>query len=407
MSTAFFLLVTAGCVAALAYRLRELTRNPGDRSLRALCLLLAAIAVSVGVLPFVPALDRLIGIPQLGGFVSDCAVLVAAGAGQVFLIRVYQPPEQALSQARWRYRAMVATLVAIIVLFVLSPPDPHFFHGDPRTMTGHLPVLPSPYLYLYLHSLYLGGTLIAVIRMCLRYAGLTEQRFLRTGLRVLTAGCVVALVYVVTFAVTFTLPEFGVDVDSWAAATVRPMYLTADMLVITGSVIPSLGPKWQRVADNRALRRLRPLWHAVYQASPDIALFPPTTGGDVRLRLYRQVIEIRDAQLALRPYVDPRAARIAGTLGRYAGLSDRRVAAVVEAATLAAALAAKATGRPPSEHPEPPMTTPAALDGAVASEVAWLGQVARAFHTSPIVTRTLATLSGQDHQGRYRRPRPR
>lgn len=392
MTTAVYLLVTAGCLAALVYRLRELASKPHDLSLQALCLLLAAITVSVGVLPFAYWLERVTGIAQIGGFISDCAVLIAAGAGQAFLIRVYQPPEVALSQVRWRYRAMYGTLVAIVVMFVLSPPDLDQFRGDPGTMTGHLSLLPKPYLYLYPHSVYLGGTLIAVIRMCRRYAALTEHRYLRIGLRILTVGCAVGLVYTVTYLVTITLTEFDVDVDSWADVVI-PMYLGTDLLIIAGCVLPSLGPKWQRIADNRALRRLRPLWEAVYHASPDIVLFPPTTEGDPRLRLYRYVIEIRDAQLTLRPYVDPRAASIAEAFARDARLSDRRTAAVVEAATLASALKAKAAGDPPapSEPPEPPASV--SLNGELAGEVAWLREVAKAFRTSPIVTRTLEELS--------------
>ena len=52
----------------MVYRLRELARKPHDLSLQALCLLLAAITVSVGVLPFAYSLERITGIAQIGGY---------------------------------------------------------------------------------------------------------------------------------------------------------------------------------------------------------------------------------------------------------------------------------------------------------------------------------------------------
>ena len=61
----------------------------------------------------------------------------------------------------------------------------------------------------------------------------------------------------------------------------------------------------------RDLRRLRPLHDALRRPVPqaaDHAVPNPDPGG--RFQLHRQVIEIRDAMLALRPYRDP---RVAGT----------------------------------------------------------------------------------------------
>ena len=60
---------------------------------------------------------------------------------------------------------------------------------------------------------------------------------------------------------------------------------------------------WTRCGLWLAYWRLRPLWAALLQAVPDVEL-PAERGAGVgiRWRLLRRVIEIRDAELALRPY---------------------------------------------------------------------------------------------------------
>jgi hypothetical protein len=397
MSTIVMLVVTGGCLTALATKVHDLRRAPGDRPLRALCLLLAGLTGSVGIQPVVPLLDRTAGISMLGGFLGECAVLVAAGAGQVFLIRMYNPEQLAQRKSRRRYRLLVATLATMAVMFVLSPPDPG---SPPITSTGHLSLLPQPYLYLYLYSAFLGSTLIAVLRMTLRYAILTEQRFLRLGLRILTVGCAAGLVYTITSLVSLTLYEVGMDVDSWESATITPMYLVTDALMLAGCTIPSLAPRvargWRWISDSQARRHLHPLWLALYQATPDIALFPPPVGrradhGDARMHLYRQVIEIHDGRLALRPYLDPRAAEIAATLAQQAWLTNAQIAAISEAAMLVAAIAAKAAGHPSTATEPCPASPVGGTD--LAAEVAWLRQVSRAFRSSPIVTDTARLLS--------------
>lgn len=83
------------------------------------------------------------------------------------------------------------------------------------------------------------------------------------------------------------------------------------MAQITGWTIPSWGIHITRalgwIRSYRSYLRLRPLWWALYQASPDIALDPPRSRPrdlipprDPHYSLYRRVIEIRDGQMMLR-----------------------------------------------------------------------------------------------------------
>ena len=158
-----------------------------------------------------------------------------------------------------------------------------------------------------------------------------------------------------------------------------------------GAGIPTL---YHRAAQHRALRSLYPLWRDLCHASPDIALLPPGSRladtlavRDLGFRLYRRIVEIRDGSLALRPYVDARIAEDARARCRAAGLSNEETDVVVEAANLAAALRAKAKGRPAGRTVILPVTCAGA---DVMSEVAVLERLARCYTRSPIVRAVVA-----------------
>jgi len=129
----------------------------------------------------------------------------------------------------------------------------------------------------------------------------------------------------------------------------------------------------------RALRQLRPLHAALREAVPEIAATAapgiwPTPSG----RLHRQVIQIRDAALALRPYRDPEAASAATRAACAAGLTGDELAATAEAAVLAPAVCAWKSGRPAPRTPGRTGGLPV-LGPDLRSETAWLVKVSRAF----------------------------
>jgi len=59
---------------------------------------------------------------------------------------------------------------------------------------------------------------------------------------------------------------------------------------------------------------------------------------DIRYRLHRRIIEIRDAQLVLRPYSVRVLVKLAAAMAWESDLSSGRVAAVAEAAIIVSAL---------------------------------------------------------------------
>jgi len=115
---------------------------------------------------------------------------------------------------------------------------------------------------------------------------------------------------------------------------------------------------------------------------------------DLNFRLYRRVVEIRDGGLALRPCMDPAIADEARRLCRAAGLSEHERQAVVEAASLAAAMRATRQGTRGVSGP-----SSAGMSGGadLPSEIAVLERVAHHYTHSPIVRTIVASVEhGRD-----------
>lgn len=161
------------------------------------------------------------------------------------------------------------------------------------------------------------------------------------------------------------------------------------MLCVLPAVAGATAPLWSsRLAPPlrwwRAYRRhraLEPLWSALHAQFPEIALAPHVRWHGflpwhAEFALYRRIIEIRDGQLALRPYLEPvPEAKVAEP--SIATAQCLPAAAEHEAAALAAALANHRLGRRRvTERDNGPALrqVPATVDG----EAVWLVHVARA-----------------------------
>ncbi|GAB1692265.1 MAB_1171c family putative transporter [Krasilnikovia sp. M28-CT-15] len=142
--------------------------------------------------------------------------------------------------------------------------------------------------------------------LCARYAlRAGEDRTLRTGLLLLAAGFVSSTVFwLIVLAFLLLRPM--------ALGAFFPLNIGITAWLMTAGVCLPLLIDVRRQARNRAaLWRLWPLWRDLVAAAPHVVLQQPS--GRLRqmlarprttnLRLYRQVVEIRDAILILRDYV--------------------------------------------------------------------------------------------------------
>ncbi len=393
--------------AAVAYRLPVVWHGSGDppRRFYWLTLLFLALALTVLLPPVYLASDRLAGVPNLARLLAHGLVLATGWAVQAFLLQLNYPDGSAWRRVRWLGWLTAGALAVMAVLFALAPVDDDSLEF--MTRYADAPFM-LEYWLVFLASL--GLALSNVVRLSWRYADLTDRVALRLGLRVSAAGGVAGLGYVAHEGFYATARRLGLGYPLGDKEMLTSVLVAvATSLMIIGSTMPAWGPRvgipalYRWVGRYRAYRRLYPLWRALVEATPEIALLPPSsapmdalTVRDLGFRLYRRVVEIRDGRLALRPYLDPALAEDARTRCRAAGVPTEAAEAVVEAACLAAALQAKRRGQPANPTP-PPLRT---LGGAdLSTEAAMLERVARCYRRSLIVRAVLARPKHPDGTG--------
>jgi hypothetical protein len=373
-----YVLLAVVLLIGLSQRLYALFCHRDDPVRRTLCAFLAALLAATITQLFSGPIDQGSGVPHLGAALSDASAMVAACSGQLFLLYVTHAAAEARAGALRRYAGLVAALLAAAVLFLVFPQQP-----DEQS-----PVYFAVYIW------YVGITMISVCRLGIRYARRTDLPFLRAGLRIIAAGTLCGLAFLTTQAVLLVAVRDSRPLD----AAAELLELATEVLFLIGVTVPGWGPaladRFRWLVDYYSYRRLRPLWLALHDVEPEYTLpVERRLPSDVGLLLYRQVIEIRDAQLALRQYVDPRVTAHAENLAKRAGMPVDDARATVEAAAIASAIAVKTSGR---EAAEPGPVAGSAPGGAsLAEEVAWLRKVARAFHGSPIVTEVVYTDVGR------------
>jgi len=379
------------CWAVFFGKLHGLRVKQRDPAL--LALLVAFAVKGTGFLLATPrvaaAVDQWTGIPNVGALGIHLLGGVAFGAA-VLVVLVYwaENPPEAWRKARWRLAAAALVTVTMVSLWVaagrgIEQRSPHYL-----VQNAQRPLV-AIYLVLYVATLLVA--LGEIARLCRKYARLAEDQWLRRGLRTTALG---AMIYSLTFwGRTFSMVavHFGLDPLKWEVLT--PIGGGIGMpLIVAGLTMPSWGPHLSNLSrwwDNYSIyRRLYPLWHDLYEATPGIALPSTWSMTDLNYRLCRRVIEIRDGLLAVRPYRDPEVRRRALRCGKAAGLTGDELRAAVAAAQLKAALIAKAEGGARA------CSTGSADDREIfelcpgdglAGEAAWLAQIAGAYRGSLVV----------------------
>jgi Family of unknown function (DUF6545) len=136
---------------------------------------------------------------------------------------------------------------------------------------------------------------------------------LRVGLRMLTASMWVGMLYVGNRVVFLTTHAAGSQVLQGPGYVMisRTLFSVALLLFAGGSALPVSRYLHSAIRHHLALYRLYTLWQPLRLVFPEVVLGDPPgrwsdllPTGDARLRLYRRIIEIRDAQLLLAEYVD-------------------------------------------------------------------------------------------------------
>lgn len=233
---------------------------------------------------------------------------------------------------------------------------------------------------------YYGPALSRIARLARQRARSVHERYARAGMRAVSASAGAGLAVILVRSALIIARACGVQAAK-PAMTVIAVLLGG--VAICGIVGIGTGPVITQITSQCGLLlaywRLHPLWAVLMQAVPHVEL--PTgqrSQFGVRWRLLRRVVEIRDAELALRPYWRPDvAARVSATT-RSAGLSAELQAAIVEAAVVMDAADACMRGMPPAREPVRENIWPAG-GGDLHSEVARLVTVSRVIRRCPVL----------------------
>jgi len=379
---------------ATLYRAPLIVRGARDPALGAYSLSLLSFALAVSVLlPWTVALgDRLSGIPTLTAGVGNALALVAVWSIHRFLHRLNFPDARHRLMVRRRARWLVATLILVGALFLAGK-----LQGQDAFMAATLGN--APFVLRLIVLAYFGMTVVDIARLAWRYAAMTDRPALALGLRMITWGTLVGVLVIVHELAQVSARYFGFEYPSgFDRQVVREVLITlAGVPWAIGITMPAWGPQlgipglYRWFARYNAYRQLYPLWRSLADALPTIALDPPRSivADALRVRdlgylLCRRVIEIRDARLLLRPYLEPRIGVLAHDAAQAASVPAADIPALVEATRLAAALQARARGDAPRPIAEADDATPGAED--IDGEAAFLCRVARYYARSPLLT---------------------
>nr|WP_202487890.1 MAB_1171c family putative transporter [Streptomyces sp. SID8354] len=326
-------------------RLRTVRRS---RQQQMLLLAVAGIAGSITVYldPVTAVLNRSLTFAQSCGLFMNAWGVLSSALILDFVLA-------AMSRRRpWLvYGPMLITIAALITLNSTIAP-----HAG--CVTAEVVPWYSPFWWLIVAA-HLVGTLPCAV-LCARYALRTRgDRTLRTGLVLLAAGFASSCVFwLIVLAFLLTRPM-------WLGALFPLNIGITAWLMTAGTCLPLVLTAHRTVRTTLTLWRLRPLWNDLTTAVPHVTLAKPLTPISAlldspraaHLRLYRQVIEIRDALLILQDYVTPETIARAQHHVAAQALPEEQIRPAVTACWLLAALQAKSAGGPRRPNPLAPART--------------------------------------------------
>lgn len=363
---------------AFQYKRRGVANPAATYAIACFTLLgLAALVIAPGTLRAASTVEPL---PNMARWVGNSLVIAAAFCTFGILAHTVQDPAQV---------RRIVTRQAVIAGIVAASMGVLLVLGDTRFTTefvteyGNRPAITA---YLALFSAYCGWGLFAFVRLVRRYSAATPERPLRVGLNIMMSGAFVGLLWAAWKTVVLVVNRISPEPVKAEALITALLSSTAAALVAIGAMVPLviryLRDPVVRARTARHNRQLQPLWEAAHHALPEINLDP--THGDDEFVVYRRVIEIRDANLALRVHCHPDVRAWATAAAQARGVVGDQVEVIVEASVIAAAIEAHAAGV--RYHTDPSTAeTPRSGTGDVNAERDWLIRVSQAFTQDPVV----------------------
>ncbi|OXM57780.1 hypothetical protein CFP71_06440 [Amycolatopsis thailandensis] len=343
------------------------------------------MCIAGGIMLLTPAMENAVGVEEpIGSLLNLAADVLKIGAMAFAVAFAHSLKLGEGKRIGWHALLSWVVVGAEIVLFFLS---------DSYRVGEHTAAGPGRLGWFVAYNvLFLAYGLISLLTFSIvfaRFARHADPGPLRTGLWLLVGGGVSALAWtfwdvddIYVLATTGAVDAGEDTLSAILAALSVGLAGAGATLSVWG---PALAAPFRLIGLYRTYRRIEPLWTALREAVPGIALDPgPGMPGGVEFALYRRVIEIRDGHLALRPYFDPEVPSAAEAEARKAKTPEARLPATIEAAALAAAIVASGAGRryAPDDIPATYLDEP-----DIAAEAAWLVEVTRAWRRSIVVGR--------------------
>ncbi|RDG39797.1 MAB_1171c family putative transporter [Streptomyces corynorhini] len=374
------------CLIAFAYKWGDLKRDPGNLALRALCS--ARLFNGLAYLMLAPAtyvrIGEFTGSANLGTLLGQGLIVLAALSSHIMVLSWFCSPEKARQRLPYVALFYLVALTAMVALFFsASLPGSHPIDFEVHfTNQG----ASDAYLVVFLvtYGLNLANTALHTWPSSLAI----DRPWLSQSLRLSALGSVFVLGFILGKLVGIVGRWSGTTALDSAATLWSPLMASAGSLVlVTGYTLPEWGAaasSWR--GRYRSYRTLYPLWFALCRAVPGIALFEPRSPRrslwlrEPETRLYRMVIEIRDGQRVLRPYVCDRCEeRLRRELqGRGYGANTDPL---MEAYVLSLAMERKKAGLEPSDYTAGSGSRQSGTE--FTDELAWLERVAEVYACLP------------------------
>jgi hypothetical protein len=273
-------------------------------------LALTLTSVSATAALFTKTAGRLIadvsGVQGLNEPMARTALMVAVACAPLLLVAVTDPG-RLTGQFRRRLLVPAACSVVLWAAFAASPTSSEFTPN-----VGQRPSL-TYLVYTTAYLVALAVTLVEICRGAVRVARTSPPGAVRLSLHLVAVGCVAGGGYVVvraSSAIAYFTPA-AEQATRLQAALGRTLAVVAGTMVAVGCLTPT----YARLATDarhelwawRQHHALRPAWDIARAAYPDVVLDQraarpsvPFVGARHRRRLYRRLVELRDAQIEAR-----------------------------------------------------------------------------------------------------------
>ncbi|MFD0855721.1 MAB_1171c family putative transporter, partial [Actinomadura adrarensis] len=249
INVVFWTAAAAAFVAAgwKARGLRHADRPPG---LGATCLLLVAMGSALILISDGAQRVENTVYPNLGRLLSNLCTMVTAFAIVSHVGSLTRPPGKAQERIRrWRV-ALLVSMSAMTGLFVTSGLPP--IVGDFGPWYHDHPALVG---YILIFVVFLGWAFVDLAVLTVRYASPAAPPALRAGLRVVTVGCVLGIIYLAEKSVVVLAQGMGLDPpvsghDQPCPSPVQPLGcvfsvglpVLAALAITIGMTLPAWGP---------------------------------------------------------------------------------------------------------------------------------------------------------------------